>query len=184
MSMNFIQSDRKTSSSFPPSIEKWLHEGNLAQFVVETVEQLNLRSLRESCSGQGSHPYTPAMLTALLFYGYATGVFSSRKLERSTYDSAAFRYISANMHPDHDSIANFRRRFSKELSELFVQILMIASLMGVFIPRKAGPDDGSKANGSRYKDGYSCNLEAQLKVEVADWLRKAEAADSADMYTP
>jgi len=83
------------------------------------------------------------MLTALLFYGYATGVFSSRKLERSTYDSVAFRHIAANTHPDHDTIAIFRRRFLKELSEPFIQILMIARQMGVLKLGKVSLD-GSK----------------------------------------
>lgn len=80
--------------------------------MVEIVEQLDLRSLKKSYAGRGSQPYNPEMLVALLFYGYATGVFSSRKLERNTYDSVAFRYVAANTHPDHDTIASFRLRKS------------------------------------------------------------------------
>ena len=160
---NLIQNDQKVLSLFPLSIEAWLPKGDLARFVVGIVEQLDIRSLRESDRGQDSTRYNSEILTALLFYGYVTGVFSSRKLESSIYDSAAFRYISANTHPDHDMIAGFRRRFLKELSELFVKILMIAS---------------------RYKDlnyGNAGTLEAQLQAEVADLLGKAEAADRADI---
>ena len=99
--------------------------------MVEIVEQLDLRSLTESYAGRGSQRHNPPMLVALLFYGYPVGIFSSRKLERSTYDSSAFRYIAANQHPGHDTIANFRKRFLKDLSQLFVQILLIAPQMGV-----------------------------------------------------
>jgi transposase len=166
-------------------VQDWLPEGHLARFVVEIVEQLDLRSLKASYAGRGSQPYHPAMLLALLFYGYATGVFSSRKLERSTYDSVAFRFIAANSHPDHDTIATFRKRFLKELSGLFVQILMIARQTNML---KLGSVslDGSKvkANASKHKAlsyEYACKLEVQIKAEVADLLKKAESADKADI---
>jgi transposase len=185
MSSKFIQCDRKTPFLLPPSIEEWLPDGHLARFVVEIVAQLNLRSLRDSYAGRGSQAHSPAMLTALLFYGYATGVFSSRKLERSTHDSVAFRYISANTHPDHDTIASFRRRFLKELSPLFVQILMIAHQMGVLKLGKVSLDGSKiKANASRHRAlsyGHACRLEAQLKSDVDQLLKKAEAADRSDL---
>jgi transposase len=166
-------------------LQDWLPEGHLARFVVEIVDQLDLRSLKEAYAGKGSQPYNPEMLLALLFYGYATGVFASRKLERSTYDSVAFRFIAANSHPDHDTIATFRRRFLPKLRGLFVEILLIARQMNVL---KLGSVslDGSKvkANASRHKAlsyDHACKLEAQLKGEVAELLRKAEAADRADI---
>ena len=109
MKVTFAQVDRETLYLLPPSIQDWLPEKHLARFVVEIVEQIDLRHLKASYSGRGSQPYNPEMLVALLFYGYATGVFSSRKLERSTYDSVAFRYIAANSHPDHDTIAEIGR---------------------------------------------------------------------------
>ena len=115
----FVEVDRETQFLLPPSVQDWLPKGHLARFVVDVVEQLDLRSLKESYAGRGSRPYNPAMLLALLFYGYATGVFSSRKLERNTYDSVAFRYITANTHPDHDTIAEFRKRFSERALWLF-----------------------------------------------------------------
>lgn len=185
MSVNFFECDRKTPFLFPPSIEDWLPEDHLARFVVDIVEQLDLRCLNESYAGRGSKPHNPSMLVALLFYGYAVGIFSSRKLERSTYDSVAFRYIAANQHPDHDTIANFRKRFLKELSQFFVQILLVAHQMGVL---KLGSVslDGSKvkANASKHKAlsyEHACKLEAQIKSEVDQLLQRAEAADVADI---
>jgi transposase len=183
--MMFKQCDRETIYLFPPSVQEWLPEGHLARFVVEVVEQLNLEQLKASYAGRGSEAYSPEMLVALLFYGYATGVFSSRQLERSTYDSVAFRYIAANSHPDHDTIAVFRKRFLPTLKELFVQILMIAAEAGVL---KIGTVslDGTKvkANASKHKAmsyGHACKVEQQLKEEVAKLLKKAEAADKADI---
>src|ERR1700739_1446813 len=108
---NFRPVDRDTGFLMPPSVNEWLPMQHLARFIVEVVESLDLRAISGSYQGKGSAPYRPSMLLALLLYGYATGVFSSRKLERATYDSVAFRFISANQHPDHDTITTFRRRF-------------------------------------------------------------------------
>jgi transposase len=181
----FKQCDRETVYLFPPSVQDWLPEGHLARFVVEIVEQCNLGRLKASYAGRGSEAYSPEMLVALLFYGYATGVFSSRQLERSTYDSVAFRYVAANSHPDHDTIAAFRKRFLPALKELFVQILMIAVETGVL---KVGTVslDGTKvkANASKHKAmsyGHACRVEHRLKEEVAELMKKAEAADKADI---
>ena len=126
MSTNFISADRNTIYLLPPSVQDWLPEGHLARFVVDIISQLNLRSITDQYGGRGSKAYHPRMLLSLLFYGYATGVFSSRKIELATYDSVAFRFIAANKHPDHDTIAAFRKRFLDELKPLFVQILIIA----------------------------------------------------------
>jgi len=109
MSDTFRQVDRDTLFLLPPSIENWLSEGHLARFVVEIVGQLDLAPIKSAYAGRGSKAHHPEMLLALLFYGYATGVFSSRKLEQATYDSVAFRYVAANTHPDHNTIANFRQ---------------------------------------------------------------------------
>ncbi len=185
MSTKFVQCDRATLYLLPPSVQDWLPEGHLARFVVEIVEQLDLRSLKASYTGCGSKPYNPEVLLALLFYGYATGVFSSRKLERSTYDSVAFRYIAANTHPDHDTIANFRRRFLPQLGNLFAQILMIAQQMKVLKLGNVSLDGSKvKANASKHKAlsyGHACKLEEQIRAEVAELLAKAEATDRADI---
>ena len=110
----------------PPSVQDWLPEGHLARYVVEVVEGLDLRALEQAYSGRGSLPYHPATLLSLLIYGYATGCYSSRKIERATYDSLAFRFIAANSHPDHDTLSSFRRRFAKEFEGAFVQVLQVA----------------------------------------------------------
>ena len=182
MSLKFVSCDRKTSYLLPPSLQDWLPEGHLARFVVEIVEQLDLHRIKAAYAGRGSQPYHPEMLVALLFYGYATGVFSSRKLERSTYDSVAFRYVAANTHPDHDTIASFRRRFLPELKTLFVQVLLIAKELKVLQLGTVSLDGTKvKANASKHKAlsyEYACKLEAQLAAEVAELLKKAEAADT------
>lgn len=182
---NFRQVDRETGFLLPPSVDEWLPERHLARFVVEVIEGLDLRAMSASYRGSGSASYHPSMLLGLLVYGYATGVFSSRKLERATYDSVAFRFIAANDHPDHDTIAAFRRRFLKEIESLFVQVLMMAREMGVL---KMGTValDGTKlhANASRHSAlsyAHAVKIEAQLKGEVAELMDKAEAADQADI---
>jgi transposase len=169
----------------PPSVQDWLPENHLARFVVDIVSQLDLWPLVSAYAGRGSDAYPPGTLLALLFYGYATGVFSSRKLEAATYDSVAFRYITANTHPDHDTIATFRKRFLEELKPLFAQILMIARTMGVLKLGKISLDGTKvKANASKHKAlswEHACKLEKQIHAEVEYLLRQAEEADKEDL---
>jgi transposase len=181
---NFRQVDRETGYLLPPSVDEWLPEQHLARFVVELIEQLDLSAMVKAYRGSGSASYHPSLLLGLLVYGYATGVFSSRKLERASYDSVAFRFIAANDHPDHDTLASFRRRFLAEIEGLFVQVLLLAREAGLL---KLGTValDGTKlhANASRHRAlsyEHACRLEAQLKTEVAELMTLAEAADQAD----
>jgi transposase len=182
---HFIVSDRKTDYLLPPSLDDWLNEDHLARFVVEVVDQLDLSNLTRQYAGRGSKAHHPATLLAILVYGYATGVFSSRRLERATYDSVAFRYIAAGSHPDHDTLATFRRRFLGELEGLFVQVLELAQEMKLL---KLGTVclDGTKlhANASRHSalsHGHIERLEVQLKAEVQELLALAEQADQVDI---
>src|SRR6266849_4239970 len=182
---NFRPTDRLTGYLMPPSVDEWLPPRHLARFVVEVVEGLDLRAMSKAYRGSGSASYHPAPLLSMLIYGYATGVFSSRKLERATYDSVAFRFIAANDDPDHDTIATFRRRFLKEIEGQFVEVLKLAREMGVL---KMGTValDGTKihANASRHSAlsyEHAGKIAAQLKAEVAELLAKAEAADKADL---
>ena len=182
---NFRTIDRQTGYLLPPSVDEWLPEKHLARFIVEVIDGLDLGRMSGAYRGSGSASYHPRMLLGLLVYGYATGAFSSRKLERATYDSVAFRFIAANDHPDHDTIATFRRRFLKDLEKLFVAVLQLAREMGVLKMGTIGLD-GTKihANASRHSAlsyEYAGKIEAQLKAEVADLLAKAEAADAADV---
>ena len=182
---NFRDVDRQTGFLLPPSVDEWLPQRHLARFVVEVIDGLDLRALVGSYRGSGSASYHPSMLLGVLVYGYATGVFSSRKLERATYDSVAFRFIAANDHPDHDTIATFRRRFLTEITELFVKVLLLARETGVLNLGTVALD-GTKlhANASRHSAlsyEHAGKLEAQLKAEVGVLLAKAEAADRADI---
>jgi transposase len=178
----FVTVDRDTAYLLPPSVDEWLPEEHLARYVVEVVEALDLSALTRKYAGRGSDAHHPAMLLALLVYGYATGVYSSRKIETATYDSLAFRYIAANTHPDHDTLATFRKRFRDEIKALFVQVLQIARENRLL---KLGHIalDGTKvkANASRHSAlsyGHIGKLEEQLQAEVAALLKQAEAADS------
>jgi transposase len=182
---NFRPIDRQTGFLLPPSVDEWLPEKHLARFVVEVIDGLDLRVMRGSYRGSGSASYPPSLLLGILVYGYATGVFSSRKLERASYDSVAFRFIAANQHPDHDTIAAFRRRFLQEIEGLFVQVLAVAREMGV-LQMGTVALDGTKihANASRHSAlsyEHAGKIEAQLKAEVAELLAKAEAADRSDL---
>ena len=177
--------DRETPYLLPPSLDEWLPQKHLARFVAEVIDGLDLSALSRSYRGTGSASYHPALLLGVLVYGYATGVFSSRKLERATYDSVAFRFIAANEHPDHDTIAAFRRRFLPQIEASFVQVLLLAREMGLPKLGTVGLD-GTKihANASRHSAlsyEHAGKLEAQLKAEVADLMAKAEAADQADV---
>ena len=180
---NFREFDRETRFLLPPSLDEWLPEQHLARFVVEVIDGLDLSAMVKSYRGTGSASYHPVLLLGLLVYGYATGVFSSRKLERATYELVAFRFIAVNQHPDHDTIATFRRRFLKDIEALFVRVLELAREMGLL---KLGTValDGTKihANASRHSAlsyEHATKIEAQLK-EVADAAR-AEVADQAEV---
>jgi transposase len=182
---NFRPVDRDTGFLMPPSVDEWLPERHLARFVIEVIAGLDLRAMTGDYRGSGEASYHPSIVLGLLVYGYATGVFSSRKLERATYDSVAFRFIAANQHPDHDTIASFRRRFLNQIEALFVQVLAMAREMGML---KLGTValDGTKihANASRHSAlSYerAGQIEMQLREEVARLTAMAEAADQADV---
>ena len=179
---NFRPIDRDTGYLLPPSVDEWLPEKHLARFVVEVIDGLDLSAMSQSYRGAGSASYHPRLLLSILVYGYATGVFSSRKLERATYDSVALRFIAANDHPDHDTIAAFRRRFLPQVEGLFVQVLLLAREMGLF---KLGTValDGTKiqANASRHSAlsyEHAGRIEAQLKAEVAELMEGGSGGPS------
>lgn len=174
--------DKHAQYLLPPSVTDWLNKDHLAYFVSDVVEQLDLSEIKNSYKGGGAQGYDPEILIGLLFYGYMTGVFSSRKIEAATFESIPFRYLAANQHPDHDTIANFRKRFLPQMAGIFFQILNIAREMGV---KKVGTVslDGTKihANASKHKAlswKYVNKLEEQLKAEIADLIRQAEVADT------
>lgn len=182
---NFRPINRNTGFLLPPSVDEWLPQRHLARFVVEVIEGLDLSELEKSYRGTGSAPYHPAILLGLLVYGYATRVFSSRALERATYDSVAFRFIAGNDHPDHDTIATFRKRFLKHIEPLFLEVLKVARAMGML---KLGTValDGTKvhANASRHSAlsyGHAGKIEKKLRQEVRQLLQLAERADASEV---
>ena len=181
---NFRPINRDSGFLLPPSVDEWLPQRHLARFVVEVIDGLDLSELVKTYRGSGSASYHPAMLLGLMVYGYATKVFSSRAIERATYDSVAFRFIAGNEHPDHDTIATFRKRFLPQIQALFVEVLKLARTMGML---KLGTValDGTKvhANASRHSAlsyGHAKKIEKQLKKEVQQLLRLAEQADGVN----
>ncbi|MBF0418443.1 MAG: transposase [Magnetococcales bacterium] len=148
---------------------------------MEILEQLDLRRFTWAYAGHGKAAHHPEVLLGILIYGYATGVYTSRTIERACHDSLAFRFIAANTHPDHDTIANFRKRFDGEIKDVFTQVLTVAARMKLV---KLGTInlDGSKvkANASKHSAlsfGHAEELEKRLRAEVEELCRMAEQAE-------
>jgi transposase len=162
-------------------MHNWLPEIRLARIIVEVVAQLDLTSLTTRYSRRGSRAYHPAVMLSLLDYGYATGVFSGRNIERATYDSLAFRFIAAQLHSDYDTLANFRKTFLVELEDLFYQVLALAQAIKLVRLGKIAMD-GTKieASASKHKalsHGHITKLEAQLREEVQALFGEAAQVD-------
>ncbi len=170
MAVEFIPIDRDTPYMFPPCVQDYLPDDHLARFVVDIVDQLDLSHLSAVYTGRGSKPFHPVMLVSLLFYGYATGVVSSRKLEKASYDSIAFRYICANSNPDHDTIASFRKRFLKELAALFVEILVVAEALGLVKLGTVSLTDSESRIMPTSDGGFEQAYNAQAGVDVETHL--------------
>jgi len=189
MSKQFIEANRQQAYLLPPSLDDWLPKEHLSRFILEIVEQLDLTCIYKQYQGQGGKKaYRPEVLLSLLFYGYATGTFSSRKIETATYDSIAFRFLSANTHPDHDTIANFRQRFLEEIDILFVNVLLIAKDMKMLKLGNVSLDGSKlKANASKHKAlsyAHIQKLEEQLRQEVKRLLQHAQEVDEAESDEP
>jgi len=169
-------------------LEEALPPTHLARFSVNIIARLDLSEIYKRYSKLGGEAIAPEVLLGLLFYGYATGVFSSRKIEKATYESIPFRFIAGGLHPDHDTIAHFRKSFLKEIQELFVQILLLARAVGVFKLGNISIDgskvhaDASKSHAVSYGSavgyhyGRLIELEAQLQKEVHELFRLGEQA--------
>lgn len=185
MSCRFKEVDYEESLEQIILIRECLPEDHLARFIVDIIKLLDLSVIYAHYAPVGGIAYAPEILLGLLFYGYATGIFSSRKIEKATYESIPFRFIAGGLHPDHDTIAHFRKTFLEEIVDLFAQVLVIACEMGVL---KLGNIslDGSKIHADASKShavSYSrlLQLEEQLRREVKDLLSLEENADKADL---
>ena len=190
MSANYLPYEPQQMLLLPEAIQDWLPEGHLAHFISDTVDMLDLDALhaRYDKDGPRNQPFHPSMMVKVLVYGYATGVFSSRKIARKLHEDVAFRVLAAGNFPAHRTIRDFRAFHLKELSELFVQVVRLAREMGL-VKLGAIAVDGTKlkANASRHKAmSYSHMLEAQaeLRAQIEALLKRAQQADEAEKNEP
>jgi transposase len=190
MAANYLPYDPQQMLLLPEALQDWLPEGHLAHFISDTVDTLDLSAFhaRYDKGGPRNQPFHPAMMVKVLVYGYATGVFSSRKIARKLHEDVAFRVLAAGNFPAHRTIRDFRAFHLKELSELFVQVVRLAREMGLV---KLGTIavDGTKlkANASRHKAmsyGHMLKAEAELKAQIDALLKRAQQADEAEKNEP
>lgn len=190
MAANYLPYDPQQLMLLPEALQEWLPEGLLAHFISDTVDGFDLSAFhaRYDKDGPRNQPFHPAMMVKVLIYGYATGVFSSRKIARKLHEDVAFRVLAARNFPAHRTIRDFRAFHLKELGELFVQVVRLAREMGLV---KLGTIavDGTKvkANASRHKAmsyGHMIKAEAELKAQIEVLLNKARVADEAEKNEP
>jgi len=190
MAANYLPYDPQQMMLLPEALQEWLPEGHLAHFISDAVDGLDLSAFhaRYDKDGPRNQPFHPAMMVKVLVYGYATGVFSSRKIARKLHEDVAFRVLAARNFPAHRTIRDFRAFHLKELSELFVQVVRLAREMGlVKLGTLAVDGTKVKANASRHKAmsyGHMIKAEAELKAQIDALLNKARATDEAEKNEP
>lgn len=188
MSREFKTPDYEATLNSSITLREALPLNHLARFVADVITQLDLRPIYARYAPVGGVAIAPEILLGLLFYGYATGVFSSRKIERATHENIPFRFVASGLHPDHDTIANFRKTFLAEIQELFVQILLLAQTAGVFQLGNISLDgskiraDASKHQAVSYK--RLLELEADLRQQVSELFALGEQADQQELTLP
>src|ERR1017187_1326975 len=187
MGKSFRADDLNQSLLFPPSLHDWLPDNHLARFVADVVNALDLEAIYSSYDekdGRGMSAYAPAMMVRALLYGYATGVYSLRKIQTKTYDDVAFRFLSADEHPDHSTLAEFRKRHLMALAGLFMQALQLCAKAGlVKLGHVAIDGTKIKANASKHKAmsyGRMSETEHRLQQEIEALLKQAEETDAAE----
>jgi len=185
MTRKFSKIDYEKTLDQTITIRDVLPPDHLARFIVWVISRLDVSAIYAKYSDKGGEAYAPEMLLGLLFYGYATGVFSSRKIEKATRESIPFRFLAGGWHPDHDTIANFRKTFLPEITDLFAQVLVVAHELGVL---KLGniSIDGSKVHADASKShavsyGRLLQLEQRLRAEVEELLALAEQVDQGGL---
>lgn len=184
MATRFVTVDRETPMLLPPDLREWVPADHLVHFMMAAVEQLDLRAARVNERGSGSEQYPPAMMLGLLIYSYATGVFGSRRIEHTTFDSVPVRLLCGDTHPDHDTICAFRRQNRELVAHGFAQVLELAARCGVL---KVGDItvaiDGTKvlANASKHAAisyGRAGEQLQQVELEIAQLMAKADGEDN------
>jgi transposase len=185
---NFINSDRDQAFLLPPDLRDWLPEDDLAHFILAAVERVPMSGFKINDRGSGKAQYHPRMMLALLIYGYANGIFSSRRLERATHRDIGVRFVAANTHPDHDTIAAFRCQNKAAFEAAFLQVLLLAKETGLLKVGTVSIDgtkidaNASKIRSLRYDRAQA--LRDKLKADIAELTAKAEAADASDAPDP
>lgn len=184
MAAHFVNIDRETPMLLPPDLREWVPGNHIAHFIIDAVEVIPESAGHINWRGSGSEQYPPRMMLALLIYGYVTGRFSSREIERATHSDVAMRFLSGDTHPDHDTICTFRRQNEGLFRRAFVSVLETAGALGHL--KKVGTVslDGTKvlANASKHAAvsyEHAGRSLAELELEVGELMKKAEAADSA-----
>ncbi len=184
----FVQADRDQPFLLPPDLRDWLPEDDLAHFVLEAVERVPLNRFNINHRGTGSAQYHPHMMLSLLIYCYANGMFASRRVERATYRDIGVRFITANCHPDHDTICAFRRNNLSAISDSFLQVLLLAKELKLLKVGKVSVDgtkmkaNASKRRSIRYDRAQA--LREQLQGEIEGLLNQAEQADASAASDP
>ena len=185
---NFVDCDREQAFLLPPDLRDWTPADDLGHFVIEAVERVDLGAFKVNHRGTGSAQYHPRMMLALMIYCYANGLFSSRRIERATHRDIGVRFVAANRHPDHDTIARFRRENFAAVSESFLQVLLLAKELKLLRVGLVSVDGSKfKANASKHRSvtyERAGALIAQLEGEIAALLGRAEAADAAGEDDP
>ena len=187
MGPRFINLDRDTPLLLPPNLRDWVPADHLVHFILDAVDGLDLRQVRVNTRGTGSEQYPPSMLLALLIYSYATGTFGSRRIEQSTHDSVPVRLLTADTHPDHDTLCTFRRENAALLTASFVQVLQLAQQLKLLkLGQLTVAADGTKVLASASKHSAVSYERAgemieQLELEVQQLLAKAEQADATPL---
>jgi len=187
MPARFVSIDRDTPLLLPPNLRDWVPADHLVHFVLDAVDALDLRHVQVNTRGTGSEQYPPRTLLALLLYSYATGTFSSRRIEQSTHDSVPVRLLTADTHPDHDTLCTFRRQNQALLTETFVKVLQLAQQLKVLkFGQLTVAADGTKvlAHASKHSAvsyQHAGEMIAQLELEVRQLLTKAEQADATPL---
>jgi transposase len=190
MAANYLPYEPQQMLLLPEAIQDWLPEGHLAHFISDTVDTLDLAAFhaRYDKDGPRNQPFHPVMMVKVLVYGYASGVFSSRKIARKLHEDVAFRVLAAGNFPAHRTIRDFRAFHLKELSDLFVQVVRLAREMGLVRLGTIAVDGTKiKANASRHKAmsyGHMLKSEAELKAQIDALMQRAQQADEAEKNEP
>lgn len=184
MNTRFVSVDRNQPLLLPPDLRDWIPKDDLVHFVIEAVEGLDLRSFKVNVKGSGSAQYPPHMMLSLLIYCYANGVFSSRRIERATYRDIGVRYLTGDTHPDHDTIATFRRENFQAVGECFLRVLELAQELKLLKVGTVSVDGTTmKANANKYRNvryDRAGELVDQLELEVRELMERAEQTDRYD----